>query len=389
MKSKHILVLSVAIVAYLYLFYHQQFVLSVNYVHLDLSEKRSANNTLEMKNLKIIQLSDLHGSKSVSAYQMKLWTQILEIITIEQPDFVFITGDFVRYGLEEYAHPIASKFLSNLAHIVSQYSSHKEKTSELNEKRVYGVIGNHDYKHSESSVTAKEIAEVKHTYPESEIERKKKIVSILESEAGIKILENDYIYFADRDLLLIGLGDPLTQEHLSFEPQKVREKLSHETRFHKDLPLSIVLSHNPDTAACLIETSESHLMEISEKVKQMPLLKKRIEFMNEIESKHMCAGIPVGLILAGHTHGGQLSTPGGSSLVYNAYNFLDYISPWLARHLEFIFFVTRHWQWARGLHEFVSRNGHKQYLYVNSGIHSSAGIRLWTPPEITIFNIKY
>jgi predicted MPP superfamily phosphohydrolase len=388
MKSKHILVLSAAIAAYLYFFYHQQFVLSVNYVHLDLSERRkSTNKSLESKNLKVIQLSDLHGSKSVSTYQMKLWAQILEILTIEQPDFVFITGDFVHYALEEYVRPIATKFLANLTHIMSPYPSHKENTSESN--RVYGVIGNHDYKHSESSVTSKKITQVKYRYPESEVERKKKVISILESESGIKILENDYIYLADRDLLLIGLGDPLTQEHLSFEPQKVREKLSHETRFQKDVPLSIVLSHNPDTAACLIETSESHFMEISEKVKQMPLLKKRIEFMNEIESKHMCSGIPVDLILSGHTHGGQLSTPGGSSLVYKAYNFIDYISPWLARHLEFIFFVTRHWQWARGLHEFVSRNGHKQYLYVNSGIHSSRGIRLWTPPEITIFNIKY
>lgn len=402
---RHIIVLGIAICAYLYLFAQNQMEIVVNYIHLDYTTTASASHPVgeidddsshqNHKTLKLVQISDLHATNSPMSWLNKHKSEmstILEVVALEQPDLVVITGDFLEYGFEENAHTIARYFLSNLTDVVSKYTAN-DTVNNLRQ-RVFGVLGNHDYKHPDFNVRTtidKMHNEGKTGYPYREEDRKSRITSILEKEGKIKILENEHVYIPEKQLLLIGLGDPFSYEHLSFDPQKV----SHAIKSQSDIeisedhhPLSIVLSHNPDTAACLLE-AEPHHVSVSETVSKMPFLKRRIEFMNEVEKKHMCAGVPADLVLSGHTHGGQLSTPSGRSLILELYNLIDTLCPWCARHLEFLFYVTRHWQWARGIHEFRSKQGNKQYLYVNSGIHSSKGVRLWTPPEVSVFKIAY
>lgn len=78
----------------------------------------------EFKNLKIVQISDLHvGSFASSAPVQK----IVDLINEENADIVFFTGDLVNYTVDE-----ALRYTSILKTI-------KAKTA------VYSILGNHDY----------------------------------------------------------------------------------------------------------------------------------------------------------------------------------------------------------------------------------------------------
>jgi len=409
MRRKHLIVLTVAITAYLYLFFQSQFFLAVNHAHLTFDssnpvEPMSDEEQKVLRKLKFIQLSDLHGSNSSFSSGdgglTALSDEILSIVKSEKPDFVFITGDFVECGLEEYAYTVATRFLRNLTALMDEIHQLDDSSTSSIKQRVYGVIGNHDHKHKDTDVRVPVMPEIKPHYPFNEEERKKRIMSVIEKEGHVKILENEYVYIEELDLLIIGFGDPFTFEHVSFRPEVVRESLQKEKfvkheqaenkSLRRDRPFAVVLSHNPDTAACFIHNAESYHIDISETVERVPMMKKRIQFMNEIEKKHMCDGIPADLILSGHTHGGQLSTPSGSSLIRLVYETLDRFFPHFTKQFEYIvYFTIRHWNWLRGLHEYIDMEGNKQYLYVNSGIHTSKYLRLWTPPEVSIFSVEY
>lgn len=118
--------------------------------------------------VKIVQLSDFHS----------LWfgsreKRVLEILEELNPDFIFITGDFV----DPITKTITDQDLSSVK-IFWQRLSEKYKN------RVFGVLGNHD------------IGIVKNYLKESEI-------TILDNENKKLFLGNDFIY-------LLGIDDPWT-----------------------------------------------------------------------------------------------------------------------------------------------------------------------------------
>ncbi len=78
----------------------------------------------EWKDLKIVQISDLHlGSFSSTNPTDK----IVELINAEQPDFIFFTGDLVNYAGTEV-------------------DNHVEVLKKLKAKEaIYSILGNHDY----------------------------------------------------------------------------------------------------------------------------------------------------------------------------------------------------------------------------------------------------
>ncbi len=467
-RIKHILVLSVAISAYLYLFFQSQFFLAVNHANLQFvqattedpietddtflsatttattGDTTTATTTALLrettKKLKFLQISDLHAStvsftpKDRSGLST-LAHEIFDLIRSEKPDYIFITGDFVDYGYEENARNVARNFLRNMSLLMDEIhgsstsdslstvdknggnnvgaenidenkrSGSRTMKQQQKKQRLFGVIGNHDHRHEDTNVREPSLSKLQSGYPHSEVERKNRVKALIETEGHVKILENDFVYVPEDDLLIIGLGDPFTFEHVSFRPELVRESLKKQDFSRRrtgesngnsggendGYPFSVVLSHNPDTAACLIHNADSYHFDISESIEQMPILKKRIQFLNEVEKKHLCDGIPADLILSGHTHGGQLSTPGGGSLLRIIYDAICSVLPlsWTQKFEHFAYVTVRHWNWLRGIHEYRDRDGRKQYLYINSGIHTSKYLRLWTPPEATIFNVEY
>ncbi|MFN8282040.1 MAG: metallophosphoesterase [Chitinophagales bacterium] len=78
----------------------------------------------EFKDLKIIQISDLHIGSFASASPVH---KIVDLINEENPDIVFFTGDLVNYTVDE-ALPHASILKTIKA-----------------KKAVYSILGNHDY----------------------------------------------------------------------------------------------------------------------------------------------------------------------------------------------------------------------------------------------------
>jgi uncharacterized protein len=84
-----------------------------------------------LKNLKFIQISDLHfdGRKDVifERLPMKLMNEMIEIINKEDVDLIFITGDFLQ------------RHLDNLEDLMKELKKLKSKMG------IYGCLGNHDY----------------------------------------------------------------------------------------------------------------------------------------------------------------------------------------------------------------------------------------------------
>ncbi|HHP7229754.1 MAG TPA: metallophosphoesterase [Xenococcaceae cyanobacterium] len=158
-----------------------------------------ANLPLSLVGTKIIQLSDLHYdgirlSESILA-------EAIALSNSENPDLVFITGDFVT----DNPMPITKLAL---------------RLKQLNSKAgIYGCLGNHD--------SVAQWCE-------------QKIIAAL-AAVGIKILVNEIVYPLGAELAIVGLHDFWSKE---FQPKSVL------TQIDSAIP-RIVLSHNPDSAAVL------------------------------------------------------------------------------------------------------------------------------------------
>ncbi|MEZ5036979.1 MAG: metallophosphoesterase [Chitinophagales bacterium] len=78
----------------------------------------------EFKQLKIVQISDLHVGNFPSTHHIE---NMIEKINAEKPDFIFITGDLVNFKSDELIPflPILKKLNAN--------------------RRIYSILGNHDY----------------------------------------------------------------------------------------------------------------------------------------------------------------------------------------------------------------------------------------------------
>ena len=228
---------------------------------------------------KIVHLTDFH-SYGFNKREKK----VLEMVDQLDPDFVFITGDFVDRKTEDIDS--VQKFWKELG---NQYQG-----------KIFGVLGNHEYGNKNADSDSLE--------------------ELLE-KSGIVILdnENQKIFQEDEYIYLVGVDDPDTGN------DDLKEAA---TDTEKDIP-KILLAHSPDI----------------------------INDLNSLKEEK------IDLILAGHTHGGQIGIP--------------FVRPfWVP--------TKNRGKYASGLFIFDS-----VHLYVNRGVGLSVlPIRFNCPPEITVIELQ-
>lgn len=217
-----------------------------------------------VEGIKIVHLTDIH-SQRFGKTEKKVLAKLEEI----DPDYVFVTGDFVdkrTRNLEE-----CQKFWEALA---EQHSG-----------KVFGVLGNHEYQHPKTD----------------------QIINYLE-ESGIQLLNNESVEL--EEFTLGGVKSP----HLNHDDLEIIGKPE------------VLLAHSP---------------EIFKKVKDKE----------------------IGLVLSGHTHGGQVNIPLLTRLILP----LRYGK-----------------KYKEGL--FKEEN---TYMYVSRGVGTTIlPIRFNAPPEVSLINIK-
>eukprot|EP01080_Neovahlkampfia_damariscottae_P011352 gene11352-4520_t len=253
----------------------------------------------ELKNKKIIHLSDFHGHTEYTLSETLL-NKTLKIINKEKPDLILITGDFTQHGDAQATFEIATK-LKKL-------------------KNAFGVTGDHDCFNNVHIVR-----------------------NHLEKVGGIKILDNQVLENAIPGLSLIGFGN--LRSGLFLPKQTLKNELKYKNN------LIIGMSHNPDTAQCLIQEKTCN------------------------ENVH------IDLLLSGHTHGAQLGLP------FSDFNIFQFFKNYFGNVLEFIGEligndpkVIGHYEWMKGKFEFG-----ESVLYVNRGLGSHKSFRLFCRPEIVVF----
>jgi predicted MPP superfamily phosphohydrolase len=165
-----------------------------------------------LQKLKIIHLSDFHYDFPPFPQRIspKLIEQIIEITHQEQPDFIFLTGDFVQQRADPVIE-LAEKYFKQLK---ANYG-------------IYGVLGNHDYKDSQ---------------------RGKDIIMKNLNNVGVKMLLNERVFPLDNIRFeIVGFGDYPHDFDLNKAMHDVAQ-VSEATSSKPDPVVRIVLSHNPDSA---------------------------------------------------------------------------------------------------------------------------------------------
>ena len=274
-KFKKLFLLIAFLISVISLFYYS-FIFEPNNIQVEKISIEIENLPESFNGIKIVHLTDFHSSDFG-----KREKRVLEILENIDPDFVFITGDFIDHKTKD---------------INSCQEFWRELGSRYQEK-IFGVLGNHEYW-------------IDHIDADS-------IKNLLE-ESGIAVLknENKKISQDDKYIYLIGVDDPDTE----------RDDLPKAMiNIEKNIP-KILLAHSPD----IIDN----------------LQKEKID-----------------LILAGHTHGGQIKIP--------------FIRPFWTP-------TKNRGKYASGLFEI-----NDTYLSVNRGIGTAAlPIRFNCPPEITVIELE-
>ncbi len=170
------------------------YIFEPNNLQIKEAEIKLKNLPEQFRGVRIIHLTDFH-SKKFGRREKK----VLKMVSQLNPDFVFITGDFVDRTTKNIRN--CKEFWKLLA---QRYQN-----------RVYGVLGNHEYSNSN------------HYYLKRAL-----------SESGIAILnnENKKLFFKDEFINLIGVDDPRTS----------RDDLAKAMAgADNELP-KILLAHSPD-----------------------------------------------------------------------------------------------------------------------------------------------
>jgi uncharacterized protein len=270
----------------------------------------------QLNGFRILQLSDLHWNDSFSK---KFAKKILNKARRLNPDLIVFTGDFLSrsqllnsQGLKEFLNSFSAP------------------------AGMYAVFGNHDY-HAflsvnrdgdyaivkpNSSVTRagfrklfySNVPTTRRTFQSNEVQYHKELISLL-NETSFTLLRNEttQISYKGAFLNLTGLEEYILGKEIK-------------QAFDQYNPLwpGIVLTHNPDA---------------------IPYL----------------ANLPGELLLAGHTHGGQINLP----------FFLDR------------FMKVENPQYKRGLKKL-----HSKWVYINRGLSSVMPFRWFSIPEMTLITLK-
>jgi predicted MPP superfamily phosphohydrolase len=185
-----------------------------------------------MNGMRIVQLSDIHLDEFTEPYFLR---QVIDRVNRLQPDVVFLTGDYV------------SDMLGNKKYAVGAAWQCAEILHEIQCKRTYAILGNHDIAVDAGEVTAALNAK------------------------GIPVLRNSYmpLDFAGGRIWLAGLDD-VVEGHP--DPDRA---IPASIRNRSNEPI-VVLSHAPDYADV---------------------------FLTHPAAKSVSA------MLSGHTHGGQVRLP--------------------------------------------------------------------------------
>lgn len=269
---------------------------------LVIHEKTIRLNDESTAKLRVALISDFH----LGPYKKTAWVKkVVDKVQTLSPDLVFLAGDYI---LGE-AYP---EYLTPLANLRAPHG-------------IYAVLGNHDYTEDEFYKLANYVYEGN--------ERVQGVVKAL-TEAGIRVLRNTSVEIVlenDKKFFLGGVDDYWTERADAEKTFKnVIPGLTgdlRDPRFRGDDKIKILLTHNPD----VIHDAEKN---------------------------------GVDLVLAGHTHGGQIRLP-----------FLGSVPPIpdkLGRKYD------------RGLFRF----GDTQ-LFITSGLgETGPRARLLVPPEITLLTIE-
>ena len=200
MKRRKIrkMLLSLTILLFLAILGGYSFLFEPNNIQIEKINIEMANLPESFEGARIVHLTDFHSFGFNKREKM-----VLKMVDKLDPDFVFITGDFVD-------------------HTTKDIDSVQEFWQELGDQyqgRIFGVLGNHEYKNESADSDSLE--------------------KLLE-ESGIVILdnENQKIFQDDEDeyIYLIGVDDPDTGND---DLKKAT------TDIEKDVP-KILLAHSPD-----------------------------------------------------------------------------------------------------------------------------------------------
>jgi len=168
-------------------------------------------------------------------------------------------------------------------------------------------------------------------------------------DINIKVLVSEYVIPipGDDTLEIIGLCDH------SFD-YKLEEAFKH-VNINNENNTRIVLTHNPDTV-------------------------------------YHYKDWKVDLIVAGHTHGGQICLPYTKKPVLGYFRILFDLLPAFIRRLvprkiKGWLYVLKDWNWASGLHTSKRTDGGLNNLYVSRGLATHPPLRLNCPPELTIIDL--
>lgn len=270
----------------------------------------------DLDGLKCLHFSDLHWRGHLSSTYLK---KLVKKINAQQPDLIFFTGDFlIRSLIDDRAELIA--FLNALE----------------SKKGSFAVFGNHDYS-AYVTVNQEGDYDIDETTPNSLLKGFELLVSrikisgkttnrakkVVLHEELIHLLQDTpfiplhnshfFVPVGKSGLNIVGLGEYSAGQ---CNPDKGFKG------YQNEFP-GIILSHNPDS---------------------FPMLLDR----------------PGDLILAGHTHGGQINLP----YVWKKFT-----------HLE-------QFRYKRGLLQV-----HEKWTYISRGVGSLIPFRWFSPPEITLFTL--
>lgn len=340
---------------------------------------------LPVKKLRIVHLSDLHfdhqhcndRNKRIKFDHLRRETisQAIDDVNQLQPDVVVITGDFVHQSALPI-HELCDQYLSRISC-----------------PHVFAVLGNHDYHEKEQG--------------------KKLIVDALKSKTHIHLLEQDHnlcpiakLFFNEKQQISVHLCD-LDNE---------------KTAVDNDTP-HVEIMGLPDRFDPVYYTQYDALRDYLDKRDQLRSTRNtRVLLVHNPDSTvhFLRDNWKFDLILAGHTHGGQVCfyLPWFLSASYRSKDTsfrLESKEKWFIREpvlplvlrvfallpsclrtllskmrlVQRIQNVVKNWEWGIGLSCATTKDeklGHR-FIYTNRGLGTHAPFRICCPPEVTCLDL--